>query len=282
MDEEREPDALPAVVPAEKEAMPRVLVDAAAKAQRKHRDRWPAPPIDIVEDGEGWWFQSPYQEEQEWWQLLGEAFGTRSQAVIGVFMSQLAQLVDTVWIGGEPGTSGKRRPEETELMAAISIVASLKPKNEAEAGFAASIVATHFAAMKMGAEVARRSYPDSRTVASLAAINRTYAQQMATFQALRGGRRGSRQTIIVKKENHVHYTDARSVNVPGGGGGKSGGQAHEAEPERARASRAFEPVERPALPRPNEGGDVVQFPGGEGPQPLPPSRGRQGVGSAEG
>jgi hypothetical protein len=258
----------------EKPPLPEPLKVAVAGARRRHQARWPAPEIAIVPREEGWSFESPYSDEDGWWKLIGDAFGTCSKAVVDVFVGQLAMLVGTRWIAPtEEGRAGRWQPEEAELMAAMSIVASLKPKNEAEAAFAASIVATHFASMKLGAEIARRSYPDARTIASLAAINRAYAQQMDAFHRMRGRGNNKRQTIIVKKE--TRYYDNRQVHL-GEGAGKAGNRADGARELRAGARGAAEPEVLPALPSPDEGAQLLRFPGGEGQERLPAPRRSEG------
>jgi hypothetical protein len=263
-----------------KKPLPAPLQGAVAKAKRRHGKRWPAPEIDIVANGDGWDFESPYDDEDAWWKLIGDAFGTCSKAVVTVFISQLSRLVGTNWIAPEgPEERGSLVPDDLELMAALSIVASLKPKNEAEAAFAASIVATHFAAMRMGAEVARRSCIDARTVAALAAINRSYAQQTAAFHQMRGRKGSKNQVITVRKE--IRYYDNRQVHL-GEGGGNRGSGPHDTAEVRACARGSGRPPERPALPSPDEGGEVVLFPCGEGEAGLPQARRGQRIRRAKG
>jgi hypothetical protein len=240
-----------------KEPMPRPLRERVPRARRDHTRRYAVPEIAITRAGDSWDFTSPYEENEDWWQLIAQAFGTCSKAVVAVFIGQLAGLVrGSIW----DEESRAWRPEECELMAAISIVASLKPRNEAEAAFAASIVATHLASMKVGASIGSRGHIDARTAASLAALNRTYAQQMSAFHGLRrGGRRSSQQTIRVEK--HVHYHSDKHLHLHGEGGGNVGGRAHEGSSSRARARRALQCED--------ESRGLVRIASAEGPDAVP-------------
>jgi hypothetical protein len=63
---------------------------------------------------------------------------------------------------------------------------SMKPRKEAQAALAAQAVALHFAAMKVGRHLATVTFPDARTVASLAAVTKAFSGALDTNQSLKG------------------------------------------------------------------------------------------------
>lgn len=203
-----------------KRAMPKKLRDRAAQAKARHQQRAVVPDLAFsVEAGS---FGSPYRsaDDAAWASLLFEAFGTRMGSVAHVFILHLARLCSADFDQAKGGWA----PNEDELQAAIAIVQSLAPRNEAEAALAAQAVAVHFAAMKMGKQIATMSYPDPRTVAALAALGKVYAGQLETMQKLQG-RKTVKQRITVRYERHNH--NHQHVHIEGGGGSGSGGQAQE-------------------------------------------------------
>jgi hypothetical protein len=157
------------------------------------------PDIGVAECDGGWTFHSPYQPEhaEQWEALLLDAFATRSAATFEMFTSQLSRLCSQSW----DDKAGVWLPNERELVAAIQIVRSMAPRNEAEAALAAQAVAVHFATMKLGEHL--RSYADPRTVAIMAKAARTYASQVETMDRLKG-RKVARQKITVRHEKHIH------------------------------------------------------------------------------
>lgn len=203
--------------------MPAALKKRAADAGRQHEKRYPAPTVDVVEaeHGHGWTFESPFRsaDEEDWWRLLGEAFGTRTKQVVEVFMGQVAGLIGTCWAPG----ADQPLPREGELQAALAIVAAMKPKNEAEAALAAQAFALHVVAMRTGQNIASvRGYIDPRQSLALANLVKAYAGVMDSLK--RGRSRNSiRQTITVRKDVHVH-NDLRSVHVHPGEGGSAAEQ----------------------------------------------------------
>lgn len=266
--------------PAEKARMTEREAALAKAAVARHQKRTFGPYVDLEKDGDGWRPTCPFHEADEdaWWVLLLDVFGTRSSAVGGVFLHQLQLLCPEYW---SPETGHK--PGEAELQTALSIVASIKPQNEAQACLAAQFVALHFGTMKVGQHIAGQSYPDPRTLGSLAAVVKASAGVMETVQKLQG-KGGTRQTIKVtkKQEQHVHYHDERHVHLRGGGRAKSGSQSQGRDELRAREASAGEPSQLPDLRRSNASGDIVPFPCGEGAKPVPASRRSRGDRSAEG
>lgn len=263
--------------PVRKPAMSSLLVPLAAKAHARHQKRWAPPEISIERNGDGWRPACPYRtaDEDAWWMLLLDAFGTRVYAVVATFLEQLINLCPQYW---EPDAGN--RPSEDALRTAVAIVASMKPENEAQACLAAQAVAVHFSAMRVAERLGSTSLPDPRTLACLAALGKTYAGQLETMQRLKG-RGGTRQTIVVKKESHVHYHDERHVHLRGGGS-DSGDQPQGSEPIRAHARATGKPQDVAALPSPDEGGTVVSFASGEGQEGLPSPRGLKRVGRSKG
>lgn len=254
----------------ERPPMPDALRSMAEAAIVRHTRRR-APPETVTKPEQRYYenLTCPYREDDEelWMALLLECFGTRVHAVAQHFFRQLEALVPLVFYEGED----RDRRDEEALRTALAIVYSLKPRNEAEAALAAQYVALHFAAMKSAAYALRYTNIDTRSAASLAALAKAAASH---FALLRGGpkNRAIKQTIRVERV----YIDNREQHVHAGreGGRESGGQAHAERGERARA--------RPLLPSPDEGGDIMSLSPGEGPEPMPPARGRERIRSAKG
>lgn len=200
----------------------------------------PHPPGIILEpagyDIEHW--TSPHDDPDLWGLQLADAFGTRSRSVISTFLAQLAGLC------GESHWDDKAkqwRLDENEYSAALAIVNAAKPRNEMEAALAAQMVAIHLLTMKVAARAIKYEY-DTKTAAVTGKLARTFAMQLETLQRLRGKQKTTRQSIRVKKElhQHVHY--------------HRGDSETDGQPQ---ATRARKSEELPALPSPDEGGDVV-------------------------
>src|SRR5918994_2209140 len=127
----------------DKPRMPDEFIAAADAAIAKHRKRKWSP--EIRDTGEAW--ECPYADEDadRWWALLFEIFGTRQSAVVDVFFSQLQQLAGKNWRANSGWIT-----DEKDMRTLFSIIASLKPRNEAEAAYAAQLCALHMSAMKLG------------------------------------------------------------------------------------------------------------------------------------
>lgn len=259
-----------------REPMPDVLKDRAASAARQHAKRYPAPEVEIVKSGGSWSIESPYRptDEEEWWRLLGEAFGTRTKRVILVFMDQIAALIGTEW----DEATQTHRPDENQIQAALSIVAAMKPRNEAEAAQAAQLFAVHLATMRVAAGLHRYagSYVDPRQANALANLVKAYSGGM---DSMRKGRSKSatRQTIVVKKDVRI-FNDNRSVTL-GGRGSAAADQPDGAEGNtRGRAkvvegrTRAIEGC--PTLPSSPEVRGAMQIARDEGQEGVPGPRGK--------
>jgi hypothetical protein len=193
--------------------------------------------------------------------LFYEAFGTRHGNVANTFLNHLSRLCSTQF----DQEQGAWVPNADELLTAIAMVQSQKPRNEAEAALAAQAVALHFAAMKVGRHIAAMTYPDSRTIASLARVGKAFSGNLETMQKLKG-RKTARQRITVHHERHIHHH--QHVHVEGGAS-NSGGQAH--APMGARSDE-HEPLA--ALRGTHQTGKVVLLPCREGEDALPVARRR--------
>lgn len=246
-------------------------VDIAAKPKRRRRARnrpepavelrnWekaaearaiarPYPPNVILEPAgankEQW--TPPHSDVGLWTLQLGDAFGTRSFAVIDTFMAQLEALCTQSHFDHE---ARQWRLDEHEFSAALAIVNSVKPRNELEAALAAQMVAVHLMTMQIAARAIKDLY-DTRTAAVAAKLARTFAIQMEALRANRTKNRTVRQSIKVRKDlhQHVHYHDHR-------GDTESELQPHEPP--------AHTSDDRATLPSPQPGGEVVPLPSREG------------------
>lgn len=234
-----------------RKVLPKVFRDLGDEAIARHMQRPATPKIEVDADRFGWAFSSPYRKEHEdrWVALLFDAFATRSQAVFQTFTAQLAHLCSDDY----DHDSQAWKPDEAELIACIQIVKSLAPRNEAEAAYAAQSCALHFAAMKLGHNIGRTTYPSERTVAVLAKTVRAYGNVLETLHRLRGGKT-TRQKITVHHEKHVHTH--QHVHLEGGAP-NSGGQPHGSGEGGTDSSALIEHDGRTALPSPDKGGEVV-------------------------
>lgn len=243
---------------ADKKRMPAKLRAKADQAKQRHQKRAIAPDVAVKVTPTGWDYENPYRaaDEPAWWALFYEAFGTRHGGVASTFIEHLARLCS--WsFDMEKGW----QPKEGELQTAISIVQSMKPRNESEAALAAQAVALHFASMKLGRFIGTVTYPDARSVASLAAVSKAYAGTLETNQKLKG-RKTARQRITVHHERHVHHHQHVHVEE---GGANSGGQSH--APTLGEGSSRIEHGR--ALSGPDQGGRIVLLPCGSGSPSLP-------------
>jgi hypothetical protein len=222
---------------------------------------------------------SPYADEdwELWACLLLDTFGTRNFGVAHAFMRQLGDMIPKEW-------DVERQAEVVNMelyQQALSIVASLKPRNEAEAAIAVHCVALHLTTFKVTDHMASRSWLDPHTASALAAITKAFTAQVKALREMQSPAKAKRQVIKVQKSVTVNY-DARQVHFHGGGSGQSGSQPDETRAQRAHATPAGIPVEVTALPSPDEGGEVLSFARREGEACLQDARGRKGKRSAEG
>lgn len=196
-----------------KPRMPRDFVTQADAAIARHRKRKWAP--EIVDAGDGW--DCPYADEDRdrWWALLFEIFGTRQSAVVHVFFDQLQELTPKRWKAESGWIS-----DEKVMRTLLSVVAALKPRNEAEAAYASQLCALHLSAMKLGEAVGQTWGGDARTIAVLNKTVRAFGDGLLNFQKLQGRVRRSVQVIKVETHRHEH----KHVHLEGGS--QFGGQPH--------------------------------------------------------
>src|SRR4051812_11507790 len=250
--------------------MPQVLKDLGAKAIGRMERRSATPEIEVATNDAGWTFNSPYREEDqdEWEALLFDAFATRSLAAFHAFTTQLSQLSPTVWMGEGRGWM----PNELDLRAAIQIVRSVRPRNEAEACLAAQMVAVHRMQMKLSGQALSQSWPEPRTCAIAGKLARTYAMQLETMAKLKG--RGSRQRITVRKfsrheHKHIHLHQGGSEN-----GNQPHGPKATTNPE---ISAAGKPTRCTALPCADSTSNSLSEASNEREEALPTARRGSGL-----
>lgn len=240
----------------EKPALPDNLRELALAAQSRVKKLGATAPLaDMVSD-DGL-MSSPYADgDWELWAcLLLDTFGTRNFAVAGAFMRQLSAMLPKVW-------SEERRSNVVDvdrLQLALSIVCSLKPRNEAEAAIAVHCVALHLATYKVTEQMGSRSWLDPASAGALAAVTKAYAAQVQALQQMQRPNKSKRQTIKVIKNVTVNYRDEKHVHLPGGAG------------------------ESATVPGAAPGRQLVPIPCGSGEAGLPDARGqgRRSEGGAE-
>jgi len=237
---------------------PAELLAWEAAAEKRMQQRPYPPNIKMEPAGMGREdMTSPHSDPALWALQLADAFGTRSEAVINLFLDQLHSLCDRgIW----DDDTKQWRIDEAEFSAMLALVNAFRPKDEPEAMLAAQMVATHLLTMKVGARAIRYEY-DTRTAATYAKLAKAYAAQIDAMQGLKGKRRTARQSIKVSRESHHH----QHIHVHRGAE-ENDGQCHATTPASRRA----------ALPCPDEGGNVVPLACRPGPEALPPTRRKGG------
>lgn len=232
-------------------------VDALAKVKRM-----PVNPGVMLEPAEDGWLYTPPHNDTNLWELeVAASLGTRSHSVVNVFLRDLRKLSGTAW----DADLQRWKADETELNAALSMVADIKPRSTQEAALAAQMVAIHWMQMRLSAQALNNGGMILDRDAALASkLARTYTMQLDTLQALRGRAKGTRQTIRVRRESHHHQHMHWHR-----GDGENDGRPQATDGWELRAAK---PAERPALPCPDEiNGEVVPFPG-DGQRSVSPSR----------
>lgn len=194
---------------------------AAGKADaRAFADSLPLQPGVVVEPrGENWQVQAPHNDEELWTLQLVQAFGTRSRALLKVFVDQLAKLCPQDWDADRQSW----RTNETEWNALLALVADHQPENSAQAALAAQMTAVHLMTMRVSEHALNRGFTVLERDAALASrLARTFAAQCEAMQALKGKSRTTKQEFHVRKETQVNvqYNDNRR------GGGENADQSH--------------------------------------------------------
>lgn len=224
------------------------LLAGKGKALKRARSRPLSPGVMFEPKEQGYLITAPHSDLELWELQVADAFGTRSQSVMRTFLAQLEALVPTAW----DEHSERWKPHETELNAALAMVADVQPRNVREAALAAQMVAVHWMQMRLSAAALNRGGMVLDRDAALAGkLARTFTMQLDTLERIRGKRRTAKQSIKVTKETHqhVHYHDHR-------GAGETGGQAHDAD---ARPT-----TQLAALPGTEQSGQVLRLPSRKG------------------
>jgi len=253
-----------------KPPMPAHMRDRANAANLGHKGPSVPALIDVDGDELDAWFSCPYADEDRdaWQALLYLAFGTRSASVVSCFVRQLAQFVRRDW----DEAAAKWKPSQDEFNAVLALISAIKPRDEAQAAYAAQLAALHLAAMRLATRVTGEGHVDERTVAVLNKTVRAYGDGLAQLQRLQGKSRTSRQSIKSETHRHVH----NHVHVERGAAG-NGGQPHEANQPRPAGNGS-----RPALSGPDAPGNVLPMRRDEEPVALSQTRRGKGFRCAEG
>lgn len=184
---------------------PHQSVKAAEAKTLAKLKRMPASPGVMLEPTEqGWCITSPHRDLDLWEKQIAEAFGSRSSSVSKVFMRQLRKLAGQSWDEDHQ----RWKADETELNAALAMVADVQPRNTQEAALAAQMVAIHWMQMRLSVQALNNGGMIMERDASLAGkLARTYAIQLDTLRSIRGGKPTVRQSIKVTKtlRQEVHY-----------------------------------------------------------------------------
>ncbi|KRA81628.1 hypothetical protein [Altererythrobacter sp. Root672] len=227
---------------------PRPTLKSKQGATEKRLNAMPLSPGVMLEPTEDGWLQtSPHNDLDLWEAQLHVALGTRSTSLVRVFIAQLKNLCRRDW----DEDLQRWKWNETELNAALALVADVRPRNATEAALAAQMVAVHVLQMNLAMDAFNSGGMVMEKEAALVSkLARTFTMQLETLRSLRGGKRPTvRQSIKVTRETHYHkhehLHDHRGV------------QELEEQPHEQHAEAI---TVRPALPSPNEGGEVVPLP----------------------
>lgn len=264
-----------------REPMPDWLKPWAEAAAKRMLDRPASPGIIAEPSGVGEDCQlslvSPHADENAWWEMLGDAFGTRSMGVIQTFIDHLSELTAPSY----DHTNECWKPNERQLNAALAILHASRPQNEIDAMLAANAVALHWMQMKAASGVLKTNLVDGRTAAASASLARAFVSTVEAMDRRKRRKRASRQIITVKRDTHHHQH--KHVHLQGGGV-KIGGQ-----PDATERELLAQAIERTAIPagctplpgpRAHNRRDVPSE-SGAGEAGVPDARRRKGRGRAE-
>lgn len=231
---------------------------AGKEDARAFADSLPTMPGLVLEErDDALEIQSPHNDKTLWELQLVQAFGTRSRALLNVFLMQLGRLCPKDW----DEDRREWRTDETQWNALLALVADWRPENSAQAALAAQMAATHLMTMKLSEQALNRGHMVMPLDAALASkLTRTFAIQCETMLALKGQSRTTKQSIHITKETHQHVHQ----HIHEGGGGENGDRPHQA--------RTATASECPALP------SQVQI--DRQPLPSPRGEGQEGLSQA--
>lgn len=227
------PDPLASVKSKEGETVARQMKRAAS------------PGVMLEPTRKGWRCTSPHNDLTLWDLQISDAFGTRSVSVVNVFLKDLKRLARQWW----DEDTQRWKADETELNAALAMVADVKPRNSIEAALAAQMVAVHWMQMRVSRDALNRGGMVMEKDAIIASkLARTFTMQLEALRGIKGRKRSTSQKITVRKETHqhVHYHDHR-------------GDEENDPQSQGRTDPQVADI-RPALPSPDEGGRVVPMP----------------------
>lgn len=233
------PDPLPSQKAAEAETLETLM----------NRPTSPSIRVEPTDDG-SWLYTSPHNDYDLWGKQIALAMGTRSHAVVRVFVRDLRRLCAKDWEAG----AGRWMPDNDELNTAVAMVADWQPENTAQAALASQLVALHWMMMRLSKQALNSGGPVMEKDAALAGkLARSYGQLCETMQMLKGKRQPIRQTFAIEKtlRQEVHYYDNR-----GGGAAETDGRVHERDG--LQPARIID--QRDPLRREDEGGVVVPMP----------------------
>jgi hypothetical protein len=264
----------------DKPALPDSLRTLALAARKRVKANRATAPLDDLTPKSDNYLSCPYAEQDSelWLCLLLDTFGTRNELVAGAFLHQLGAMIPSLYVADDPENKG-HVPNPALFQMALSIICSLKPRNEAEAAIAIHSVALHLATLKVTDFMTSRSWLDPKSATALATITKAFTLQVKAMRELQTPARAKRQVIKVQKNVTINYSDERHVHLPGRGRDKSGNQLDGAEPLRAHATLDGEATRVPALPSSNTFGEVVPLSRSTGQENVPRSWERR---SAEG
>ncbi|HUD92039.1 hypothetical protein [Sphingobium sp.] len=218
--------------------------DAQPAALARQKKRPASPGVMLEPAGEyGWQITSPHNDPDLWELQIADTFGTRSTSIYRTFMRDLKRLAGQSW----DEDTQRWKADETELNAALAMVADVKPRTSMEAALAAQMVAVHWMQMRLSRDALNRGGMIMEKDAAIAGkLARTFTMQIQALQGMKGRKRSTSQKITVRKElhQHVHYHHDR-------GAGEAPAQTH--------AQAAARAGELPALPCQDESGRVVSL-----------------------
>lgn len=239
------PDPHPAVKAGEAEALAAL-------------ERMPVNPgvmLEPADDGEAWQYTPTHNDGDLFEKQLAVALGSRSSAVIRTFMSDLRKLCGSAW----DADLQRWKADETELNAALGMVADWQPENTAQAALAAQLVAVHWLTMRLSAQALNNGGMIMEKDAALAGkLARTFAQLCETMQALKGNKSRASQSIKVTRESHHH----QHIHVHREGGAPVSEDQSDAKPidgGELHSETAGRIADLREVPGENEAGKVVSL-----------------------
>ncbi len=226
--------------------------DGEAEALARVRQLPVNPGVMLEPSADGWLYTPPHNDRNLWELEVAASLGTRSPSVVNVFLRDLRRLAGTAW----DADLKRWKADETELNAALGMVADWQPENTAQAALAAQAVAVHWMMIRLAAQALNGGGMVMDRDAALAAkLARTYAQLCETMQGLKGKRRTARQSISVSRQSHHH----QHIHVHrDGGAAETDSQCDATTEKNDGTAERLEDLR--AVSGEDEGGQVVRLP----------------------